>query len=61
MTTTSYPRRRRYTSPDVACPTCGADQGEKCRGSAYSGRSNRTVDYHFDRREAARALNQAGA
>lgn len=47
----------RYTSRDVACPACGAEQGERCRGSVYLGRGSRTVDYHLDRRQAARALN----
>lgn len=46
----------RITSRDVDCPVCGAPKGEKCRGSAYSGRSNRSVDYHFARRVAAKAL-----
>lgn len=45
---------RRITSRDVDCPVCGAPAGERCRGSAYSGRDGRTVDYHTARREAAR-------
>jgi len=51
--TTSAPRKR-LTSKDVACPTCGAQQGEACRGSAYSGRSHRSVQSHRLRVEAAK-------
>lgn len=49
---------QRITSRDVDCPTCGAPKGERCRGSAYSGRSHRTVDYHVDRRELAKRTRQ---
>lgn len=48
--------RKRVTSPDVDCPVCGAPKRQRCRGSAYSGRSHRTVDYHYGRREVAQAL-----
>ena len=51
---------KRVTSREVDCPTCGAGQGEKCRGSAYSGRAHRSVDYHHARREAARAAQADG-
>ena len=44
---------KRITSRDVDCPTCGAPKGERCRGSAYSGRGHHTVDYHMGRREVA--------
>jgi len=47
-------------SRDVACPVCGAGQGERCRGSAYSGRSDRPVDYHTARRELARGIKPTG-
>lgn len=50
-------RPKRITSRDVDCPTCGATAGERCRGSAYSSRSHRAVDYHHARREAARSLS----
>ena len=51
---------KRVTSRDVDCPVCGAPSGERCRGSAYSGRGGRTVDYHMDRRELARNLSAGG-
>lgn len=46
---------KRITSRDVDCPTCEAAAGERCHGSAHSGRRHRSVDYHHARREAARA------
>lgn len=48
----------RITSRNVECPTCGAPAGERCHGSAYSGRASRTVDYHTARREAARKARE---
>jgi hypothetical protein len=51
---TASSARKRITSRDVDCPVCGAPAGERCRGSAYSGRSHRAIDYHTGRREAAR-------
>ena len=50
---TKGPTMKRITSRDVDCPTCGAPKGERCRGSAYSGRGHHTVDYHMGRREVA--------
>ena len=48
---------KRVTSKQVECPTCGAQPGESCRGSAYSGRSHRSAQSHHLRIDAARKAN----
>lgn len=50
--------RPKVTSKQVECPTCGAQPGEACRGSAYSGRSHRSVQSHRRRVEAAKEISR---
>lgn len=44
---------------DFACPFCGANPAEPCRGSVRAGRGRREVGYHNARRDVAREANQA--